>query len=245
MSVPSPPVNVRDFVAYPTPAVEPAQAPSMMIYAVNMLSKRLVEQWSTEAAIATSRAEAIGVVAAKIFSAPEFLFDGISMVDILLAKLHAACPVLFGIYGPENTKQGRLRLGWRQQQGSFVSENQHFERMNGLGAGFTSISLRNFARARERKNPVPPIYFWEAVAGIVNVPPQAVTVTHLIVLKSLLRHCSEHFIQFYDVAAVALMRKALVQWPATLPPATQKTPQCDALRLLPETLAKEEHLSLT
>ncbi|KAL9112933.1 MAG: hypothetical protein Q9227_002797 [Pyrenula ochraceoflavens] len=248
MSVPSTTVDIKDFIAFPPANIQSSQntqVPALMIYALNLFSKRIVEQWATEAGTSTTRAEPVGVLAAKIFSSREFLFEGVSMVDILLAKLHLACPVLFGIYGRENTQQGRTRLGWRKQDGAFIKEKAHYERMAGLGAGFASISLRNFVKARPRPNPVPPPNFWSAVTGVLNVPLQEITVTHLVVLKALMEHSSERFIQFYDAAAVALLRAATVQWPTRLPAEMQKTPQCDALRLLPDKFQKDVHLTLT
>jgi nucleoporin GLE1 len=214
-----------------------------MIYMVSMFSKAVINQFTGEGAVNTKSAEPTGVLAMQILSMQEFSFQGTSLIDILLAKFHASCPVLWGIYGPESTPQGKKRIGWRIQEGRFVDEQRHSERMTGLGAGFAAISLRNFSKSRLR-NPFPPKEYWESLANIVNVPPTEVQQTHLIVLKSMVENAAERFILFFDAAAVAALRHALVSFPRTLPESLRTKPACKAVELLVGQLKKEKNLSL-
>ena len=136
-----------------------------------------------------------------------------------------------------------MRLGWRREDGAFVSESRHHERVSGLGAGFASIALRNFTKSRLR-NPFPPNNFWECLANILNVPPNEVQPTHLFVLKAMLENSVERFIQFYGSAAIATLRLALVNFPVTLPPRLQDTAGCKAIILLVDMLAREKNLTI-
>jgi nucleoporin GLE1 len=246
LTLPSPPVDIRDFLAKPPPTTDPNdpfQVPSLMIYIATIFSKAIIAQFTGEAAVNTKSAEPAGVLAVQIFSTDEFSFHGTSLIDILLAKLHASCPVLWGIYGPESTALGKKRLGWRIENGAFVSEQRHSERMTGLGAGFAAISLRNFSKTK-LKNPFPPREYWESVANIVNVPPEEVQLTHLMVLRSMLENAVDRFILFFDGAAVAALRHALVEFPRALPAALGASPACKALEMLVEQIKTEKNLSL-
>jgi len=226
---------------YQTP--EQSQCPSLLVYVLNIFSKAIIAQFGGESGISIKAAEPAGVLVAQIFAIPEHQFNGHSLIDILLAKLHYSCPVLWGVYGDESTPGGRLRLGWRREDGAFVSESRHHERVSGLGAGFASIALRNFAKSRLR-NPFPPTNFWECLATILNVPPHDVQPTHLFVLKAMLENSVERFIQFYGSAAIAALRQALVKFPATLPPKLQDTASCKAITLLVDMLAREKNLRI-
>lgn len=244
LTISSPPVDIRDYFAVPPPEFqtpEPSQCPSLLVYALSIFSKAIISQFGGESGISISAAEPAGVLVAQIFASTEYQIKGHSLIDILLAKLHLACPVLWGVYGDEGSPGGRIRLGWRREDGAFVSETRHYERVSGLGAGFASIALRNFTKSRLR-NPFPPTNFWECLSNILNVPPHEVQPTHLFVLKAMLENSAERFIQFYGSAAVTALRLALVNFPATLPPKVQDTAGSKAITLLVDMFAREKNL---
>lgn len=242
----SPPVDIREFLAKPPPVADPNntfQVPGLVIYIATIFAKAIIAQFTGEAAVNTKSAEPAGVLAVQIFSTEEFSFQGASLIDILLAKFHASCPVLWGAYGPESTAPGKKRVGWRVENGAFVSEQRHSERMTGLGAGFAAISLRNFSKTK-LKNPFPPREYWEAMANIVNVPPEEVQLTHLMVLRSMVENAVERLILFFNGVAVAALRHALVDFPRALPAALRASPACKALEILVEQFRSEKNLSL-
>jgi nucleoporin GLE1 len=210
---------------------------------LNIFSKAIISQFGGESGISIKAAEPAGVLVAQIFATPEYQVNGHSLIDILLAKLHFACPVLWGVYGDEQTPEGRVRLGWRREDGRLVSEGRHHERVSGLGAGFASIALRNFTKSR-LQNPFPPTNFWECLTNILNVPPAKVQPTHLFVLKAMLENSVERFIQFFGSAAIAALRYALVTLPASLPPKLQDTAGCKAILLLADMLAREKNFQI-
>lgn len=147
-----------------------------------------------------------------------FTYSGISMIDVLLAKYHAICPVLWGFYGNEATDVGKEAIGWWRERDDgrrFIPPQTHEERMIGLGAGFAAISLRNFSKTT-RKNPMPNTHFWRACANILNVPPGEVQDTHLLVLSALLRHSALRIVGFWGDVGLALLRAAVVEFPAGL-----------------------------
>lgn len=244
LTLPSPSVDIRDYLAKPpTESSKNFQVPSLMVYMVSIFAKAIIAQFTGEAAVNTKSAEPAGVLAVQILAMEEFSFDGASMIDILLAKFHISCPVLWGISGTESTVAGKKRIGWRVEGGSLVTDQRHSERMTGLGAGFAAISLRNFSKSRLR-NPFPPREYWESLANIVNVPPEEVQLTHLTVLKSMVENATERFILFFDGAAVAALRHALVEFPRTLPGRLRSSPACKALEMLVEQLGTEKNLWL-
>ncbi|OJD17619.1 hypothetical protein AJ78_02318 [Emergomyces pasteurianus Ep9510] len=227
LTLTEPSVDVRQFLAFhPQPLAASTnkaetKAPALLLYLLNIFSKAIIAQLIAEAGITPKYAEPLGVLTAQVFSMDAFTYNGISMIDLLLAKYHAVCPILWGFYGNEATDAGKAAIGWwrerndQQHPGRFISPQTHEERMVGLGAGFAAISLRNFAKST-RKNPVPNTYFWRACANILNVPPSEVQDTHLLVLSALLRHSAPRIVGFWGDVGLALLRRAVVEFPASL-----------------------------
>ena len=151
--------------------------------------------------------------------------------------------MLFGIYGPENTAQGKQRLGWRREtkQGPFVSEQRHSERMTGLGAGFAALSLRNYDRSR-MQNPYPASNYWRALASIVNTPPAEVTETHFMVLKAMIENSEARIMEFFGEAGKAALRKALIEFPASV--GARGGVSAKALTVLPDVYRRDKKLFL-
>ena len=239
-------IDPGDFVLEPREPVDGAvhngpQLPSLFLYLINIFSKAVIAQFISEGGANPKQAEPIGVVVAKVFSTPEFCWRGRSLVDILVAKYRVVCPVLFGFRGSEKMEQGRLRLGWRRDGGGgWISEQQHGDRMTGLGAGFAAIYLRNFSRAKHA-NPCPPRDYWAAMARIVNTPPDQMSDTQCLVLKAMIQHHEAQFLGFFGSAALAALRVALVDFPARAP---AKTPAVSALQVHATLLAKDTGLRL-
>ena len=88
--------------------------PSLFLYLLNIFTKAIVNQLSSEASTNPKIAEPIGIVAHTIISHPKFLWRGQSFIGIIMAKFRTSLPVVFGIRGAETTEQGRQRLGWRK-----------------------------------------------------------------------------------------------------------------------------------
>ncbi|KAK8136919.1 hypothetical protein PG984_004859 [Apiospora sp. TS-2023a] len=230
---PSPMIDPSSFVVDRREPVEGAlhngpELPALFLYLMNQLGKAIVNQFINECGAAPRSADPVGVVTAQLFSAKEFLWRGKSLIDILMAKFRIVCPVVFGYRGSDKTEQGRLRLGWRKDGGAWISEQQHNDRMMGLGIGYASIALRDFSKS-SNINPWPPSRYWKSMANIVNTPPAEITDTQCIVLKSMLNQHEEKFINFYGSAAVAALRRALVEFPNSAP---KKTPGVMGLQVL-------------
>ena len=160
-------------------------------------------------------------------------------MDVLLAKYHACCPILWGIYGNEKTAQGRSRIGWWKEDGGWVSEQRHSERMAGLGAGYAAIALRDFSKSKN-ENPYPPSNYWKTMSYILNTPAAQIQLTHFFVLKALIDGYIPRFISFYGQAGLVALRKALVDFPRQAAPSTAR----DAVMVMPESIKKELKLAL-
>lgn len=244
-NIPSPLVDVATFVSSPREPHPDAvhngdQFPALFIYLMNIFSKSIISQFANECGASPKSADPIGVVAAQIFSDPAFQWRGGSMIDVLLAKLRRACPVLFGVRGTDRTVQGRAAIGWRRDGGSWMPEQMHFDHMAGLGAGFAAVALRDFSKAN-KVNPYPPTHYWRALAGIVNTPAGQVSDTQFVVLKAMIDGHEGRFLQFYGSAGVAALRVALVEFPKRAP---QGSVAAGGLRVLGEMMRNEKGLDL-
>lgn len=239
-----PMVDIRRFIVSPIPQLSndsEAQFPGFLLYLLNHFAKSIIAQFVGEASNEGKIIDAIGVIGISIFADEEFKWRGISLIDVLIAKFHAVCPVLWGIYGRENTQQGKQRLGWARAEpgGPFVTTNVHNERMLGLGSGFASLTLRNFSK-NKKVNPWPNTEFWRALAYIVNTPSADITSTHLIVLKSMLADHVEKFITIFGHVAVAALRTAVIDFPARAP----ASESANMLKVVPDVWKKNLHLTL-
>ncbi|EAQ86455.1 hypothetical protein CHGG_07708 [Chaetomium globosum CBS 148.51] len=217
-----------------------ATLPSIFLYLINIFAKAAIAQFINEAGARPETADPVGVCVAATLSEPDFLWRGSSLIDIMLAKFRIVCPVLFGYRGSEKTEQGRQRLGWWKDGGQWVPEQQHMDRMTGLGAGFASISLRNFAMSK-KTNPFPPRVYWTAMARIVNTPHAEISDTQCVVLKAMVENYEQKFIEFYGTAAIAALRTALVDFPSRVP---QKSAAVNSLEVLAQMLKRNTGLVL-
>lgn len=206
------------FVQVPAPVEgQPDQLPLVFLYLMNIFAKTITMQFTSEAGIKPEAADSIGTVAVNIIARPANSWRGVSFIDMLIAKFRITCPVLFGFRGNEKTEQGRARLGWWKQDGQWVSESVHNDRMTGLGAGFAAISLRDFSRVTSMKNPYPPYHYWRALACILNTPTNEVSNTQYVVLKAMIEGFEMRFLTFYGSAAKAALKVAVVDFPARAP----------------------------
>lgn len=213
-----PQVDITMFLASP-PQIDDRNGPALLVYLLNIFAKAMIAQFISEAGVKPLIADNLGTVASHIFALDHFRWKGISLIDVLIAKFHVVCPVLFGIYGNEQTLEGKRRLGWWREEGggAFVPEQRHLERMTGLGAGFAGISLKNYEKARAQ-NPYPDKHYWKSLAGITNVAPQEITQTHFVVLKGMIENFESKFLHFFGDAAIAALRLALIELPRRSPP---------------------------
>lgn len=235
-----PKVDIARFLISPPAPTIPESG--VFVYLLNILAKKIVAQLAEEAGRDTMRAEPIGTMAATIFSTDSLKLGDRPLMDILVAKYHVVCPVLFGVYGAEKTANGRKRLGWLEQDkgsGNYISENAHNDRMTGLGAGYASLSLRDFSKSA-RKNPYPCYHFWRALARILNTPDREITTTHVVILRGMLENYIPRFIKFYGRPAYVALRKALVEFPKHAP----QGPAVSSLKVLKDIIKRDEHLTI-
>lgn len=223
------------------------QYPAILLFLLNHFVKAIMSQLAQEVARDTQAADPIGILVVTIFAAPEFLFNGHSLIDILWAKYHKVCPVLFGIYGSTKTAAGRARLGWRIEDGTEVSSQEHYDHMVGFAAGFGAVTLRDFTKSKN-KSPAPVHLFWTSLARIVSTPNNEQTPTHYIVLSNMLKHSVPRFIGFYGAAALAALRTACVTFPSgggpPGPSGTGPDSTVLAVQSLPLTWQKDLNLTL-
>ena len=243
--VPSELMDPTQFVLAPREPVEGAlhnedKLPSLYLYLLNVLSKAAISQFVNESSADTRTAEAIGQAVVKVYTEAEFLWRGKPMIDMLIAKYRVVCPVLFGVRGNDKMERGRAAVGWRKEDGRWIPEQLHVDRMTGLGAGFAAMTLRDFSRVK-RESPWPPTAYWTALAQIVNTPPEEMSDTQCCVLKSMIADNEARFLGFYGNAGVAALRCALVDFPARIP---RTSAASETLKVLAKTINVKTGLDL-
>jgi nucleoporin GLE1 len=216
---PGPRLDAREFMVNPGSLTNldsnAAQVPAVFIFLLNMCAKAAINTFKKTAVAVT---ETVGITVAFVFGSLDLRFHGESFIDILLAKYRFACPILFGIYGPERTEGGRVRLGWPFSVGDdgrrlWIDEKDFFEEQTSLAVGWAALTLRDFKKAKTSSNACPPWNYWKSVSCIVNTPPEQVTRLHFVVLKNLIENHADKFIKFYGQAATVALRTAVVVFP--------------------------------
>lgn len=138
-----PSLPMSNFTLEPLPAERDAPVPLGWIYVLNELAKGVSKQVATEAGANSKTAEPIGIMLASIFGDDEFRINGVSFMDIFVARLLKHNPILRGETGPEATEADMERLGWeRDEDGKFEDLESHVNRMSGLTAGWVCIAAR-------------------------------------------------------------------------------------------------------
>lgn len=215
LATPGPVIDIRPYiVSHQIPQLaneSDAAYPAFLLYVWICFEKFLVKQFEKEAANTDGRIiQEIGLIAASLFGDQKYMWNGLPLTDIALAKLHKACPPLFGIRGTMDTKEGRLRLGWREDS----TPESYAQRMRGIGAGYASMSLRSFAS----KTPaIATSEYWRAIVSICNTPPEHLWPGHFAILSGLIRDYYRKFLQFYGVPARGVLRRAVIDLPARAP----------------------------
>ena len=225
--------------------------PAVLLFLLNHFAKSIIAQFIQEAGSDPKAADYIGVLAVTVFARPQYLFNGQSLIDILWARYHRECPVLFGGArgGDERTRDGRLKLGWaqnRDERETFVKSEEHYVRQTGLGAGFAALTLRDFSRSKNA-NPAPNRLFWQAMARILDTPGSQAQPTHFVVLRAMVDNSVPRIIATFGGAGLALLRQAVVIFPERRGPQDEKgkkLPAVMALRNLADVLERDLHLTL-
>lgn len=187
--------------------------PMLTIYLLNILAKGALSQFCSEAGANTKAADPIGTILVSVFAQLKYCWRGKSLIDILMAKFRVSCPVLFGIRGNEKTEEGRVKLGWKKDvNGNWISEQEHNDRMTGLGAGYASICLRDFSKTR-LNNPWPAHQYWFALASITCTPPEDTSSTQFVVLKAMVDNYTTRFLHLFGDMGVLALHVALEEFP--------------------------------
>ncbi|KAF2131698.1 hypothetical protein P153DRAFT_365269 [Dothidotthia symphoricarpi CBS 119687] len=219
LETPGPMIDIRHFIVSheipPLANEAEAQYPAFLLYVWICFEKSVLKQFEKEAANEDGRIiQEIGLIAASLLGDQRYMWKGLPLTDIILAKFHRLCPILFGIRGTMDTAEGRLRLGWMPIDKSPATTENYSQRMRGLGAGYASLSLRSFAA----KAPAVPISeYWRAIVSICNTRAEDLWPGHFALLGGLIRDYYKKFFQFYGVQARGVLRRATVDLPARAP----------------------------
>lgn len=219
LNTPGPTVDIRPFLVSQTipPLANEAEAqyPAFLLYMWIMFEKFLLKQFEKEAANEDGRIiQEIGLIAASLFADQRYMWKGVSLIDVLLAKMHHICPILFGVRGSMNSVEGQKCLGWMPIDKQPPTGEIYMQRIRGLAAGYAAMSLRAFKTVPA----LPMSEYWRVIVLVCNTPPEDMYPGHFAILNGLLRDFYKKFLSFYGVQARGVLRRAIVDVPARAPP---------------------------
>ncbi|KAL1604545.1 hypothetical protein SLS59_003740 [Nothophoma quercina] len=218
LNTPGPTVDIRPFLVNQTipPLANEAEAqyPAFLLYMWIMFEKFLLKQFEKEASNEDGRIiQEIGLIAASLFADQKYMWKGVSLIDVLLAKMHHICPILFGVRGNMNTVEGQKRLGWMPIDKQPPTGEIYMQRIRGLASGYAAMSLRAFKTVPA----LPMSEYWRLVVLACNTPSNDLYPGHFAILNGLLRDFYKKFLGFYGVQARGVLRRAIVDVPARAP----------------------------
>lgn len=235
ISTQGPMIDIRPYIiSLPIPQLaneSEAAYPAFLLYVWICFEKFLLKQFEKEATHDDGRViQEVGLIAASLLGDQKYMWKGVPLTDIVLAKLHRACPPLFGVRGTMDTVQGRIRLGYMPN----LTPDAYSQRLRGIGAGYAAMSLRTFAA----KAPAIPVSeYWRAIVSICNTPAEHLWPGHFAILNGLIRDYYKKFLQFYGVPARGVLRRATIDLPARAPPRCKEA--VGTVSALPEVWKKE------
>lgn len=214
-----PMIDIRPYiVSQPIPQLAneaDAAYPAFLLYVWICFEKSLLKQFEKEAASEDGRTiQEIGLIAASLLSDPKYMWRGMPLSDIVVAKFHRVCPPLFGVRGTMNTTQGRERLGWRLIDKNAPTVESYSQRLRGLGAGYAAMSLRSF---NGKAPAIPMSEYWRAIVSICNTPSAELWPGHFALIAGLVRDYYKKFLTYYGVPARGVLRRAVLELPARAP----------------------------
>lgn len=214
-----PTIDIRPFLVSqqipPLANEAEAQYPAFLLYIFICFEKFVLKQFEQEAAGSDGRTiQEIGLIAASLLADQRYMWKGIPLTDVLLAKLHRVCPGLFGIRGTMDTAAGRERLGFLLVKKAPPTEEGYGQRMRGLGAGYAALSLRSF---NAKAPAIPMSEYWRAISSICNTPTEQLWPGHFAILYGLTRDYYKKFLTFYGAQARGVLRRATIDLPARAP----------------------------
>ena len=218
LNTPGPTVDIRPFLVNqtipPLANESEAQYPAFLLYMWIMFEKFLLKQFEKEASNEDGRIiQEIGLIAASLFADQRYMWKGVSLIDVLLAKMHHICPIMFGVLGNMNTVEGQKRLGWMPIDKQPPTAEIYMQRIRGLSAGFAAMSLRAFKTVPA----LPMSEYWRCLVHVCNTPSADMYPGHFAILNGLLRDFYKKFLGFYGIQAKGVLRRAVVDIPARAP----------------------------
>ena len=214
-----PMIDIRPYIiSHPIPQLAneaEAAYPAFLLYVWICFEKSLLKQFEKEAASEDGRTiQEIGLIAASLLSDQRYMWRGVPLSDIVLAKFHRICPILFGVRGTMQTAQGQARLGWRPIDKNPPTAESYSQRLRGLGAGYAAMSLRSF---NGKAPAIPMSEYWRAIVSLCNTPSDAVWPGHFALISGLVRDYYKKFLACYGVPARGVLRRAVLELPARAP----------------------------
>ncbi|RPA72201.1 GLE1-domain-containing protein [Ascobolus immersus RN42] len=179
--------------------------PLPFIWLVNEMGKMVIEQFEAEVAVNPKVAGPIGICLTSTLSRPAMMANGVSFLDILVARIWKRNMIVRGEIGPDATDADLKRLGYlKTEEGKWEGKEEFSTRLGGLSAGYAAIASRNFTKA-SMSNPHPMHNLWFLYAHYLNTPAAKLTNSHYFAIKTMLETSMKTFVTLYAQQGVKMI----------------------------------------
>lgn len=216
-------------------AVDECRNANEIVYhwVLNFFAKAVVAQAEVETIVSIQTATPLGKLAAMMMVRYE------PLKELLLARFVKKCPLVIGYTCAIDTEEGRIRMGWKRKGGKWEEPNSYSERLSGICAVWTAITISQVDTAGQ-PHPYPIENSWRFAARLANTPVELLTDTHFSVMGIWWDVASEIFLNEYGRQGQKLLELIHTKWIAQV--AERKYPAALRLLLLGEDWKKEGKL---
>ncbi|KAH3677643.1 hypothetical protein WICMUC_001746 [Wickerhamomyces mucosus] len=176
---------------------------------LNFVAKSIVAQAETE--VRASPGSSLPLAKLTLNLLCEFP----ELKDFLIARFVKKCPFIIGFTCAVDTEQGRLRMGWKRNDGDrWEDEVSYNERISGMMTLYSVITRLPLDQRyfNEIEHPLPLSQSWIMLARLVNQPNKLLTNTHFIVASAWWEAAAYEFQQNYGKQADKFLNLLWISW---------------------------------
>lgn len=175
------------------------------LWVLNFISKAIVSQAETEVRVKPESSLPLG----KLCIILMIKYD--ELKELLLARFVKKCPYVIGYSCSIDTEEGRLRMGWKRNDGTKWEEDTTYdERMSGMVTLYSVITRLpipvEYSSNNQTPHPIPISESWKLLARFCNVDKELLTNTHFIIIGAWWDATAKEFLEKYNSQGAKLLK---------------------------------------
>lgn len=203
-----------------------AQGDLVYRWTLNCYAKAMVSHAESQAHLAVQTAVPLAMVTILLWS------DYPELGEFVIARLVKKCPQVIGYGCSIETEEGRIRMGYKREDGRWETQEAYSERISAMTAVFAALTQTKLGVKENIKHPYPIKHSWVFIARQLNKPTELLLNADYAAVASWWDICCERFQLAFGKQANKVLHLAANGWTAVS--AQHKYPAAARLHLLGE-----------